>query len=245
MSLVSPTYLNVGRRSDSLHPDDVRGGLSNLRYNLEDPYTAKGQGQGLKAVKSLYNATPLYTALGRPDEQAISSAIAKYYNPFHDTLEQRVESNLEKFGYSLVYDVHSMPSVGTSFEPDHGKNRPDIIIGDNHGLSNRRTLSLMAYDLAKEFGLSVEMNTPYFGGYITQKYARTPVKSYEKETFGYRGSEAIQVEFNRRSFGLNEETLEISDKEAFFYFQAFNSALIQRMSEYVRDAIPAQQLASP
>ncbi len=208
-----------------------------LPYNPEDPYTSQGNGQGLVAVKSLYDAQAIYSESGLPDEDDIQRRIIEHYDPFHDTLEKQVESNLSKFGYNLVYDVHSMPSIGTSFESDKDKARPDIIIGNNHFLSGSTPLSMIAYQLAKDFRLSVRMNEPYFGGFITQRYARLPTKSYRDETFGDRGSESIQVEFNRRSIGLDEETLELVDPEAFSYFQTYNTTLMQRFSEYVREKV--------
>jgi hypothetical protein len=53
-----------------------------------------------------------------------------------------------------------------------------------------------------------------------------------KGAFGARGSESIQIEYNRASMGLDEKALLITDLEKFRKMQTFTNRLMQTMARY-------------
>jgi len=234
ISLVAPSYLNVGRNTTSINPNDVRGGLVNLKHNPNDKYVGQGEGQGLVAVKSLYGNKNIYADGHVPNESEIKYRIQNFYTPFHRKLETAVNQNIDAHGYSLLFDIHSCPSIGAPKDPDAGEERDDIIFSNNVGLSCSPKLMEMVVDLAKKFDYSVSENHPYKGGFNTQKFARKTDEGYEEHDFGQRGSESLQIEYNRKSMGLNESALIITDIEKFCKMQAFTNTLMERMAGYTR-----------
>ena len=241
ISTVSPSYLNVGRATTSINPNDVRSCLTELPYNLNDIYVKGGQGQGLVAVKTLYGNKPIYAEGQAPDEAEIAQRITQFYDPFHQALEQQVTGNLDKHGYSLLFDIHSCPSTGTPKDKDAGDPRHDIILSNKaEGNSCSSELIDKTRVVAEEAGFSVQVNYPYTGGFNTQKYARHPSGFYEDMPFGERGSESLQIEFSRAAFGFNEETLEIEDMAAFLKMQRTSALIMDTMAQYVRRQIDMQ-----
>lgn len=231
ISTAAPSFLNVGRSHTSIKPDDVRGGVSSLEHNPDDPYI--GAGQGLVSMRTLYGNAPIYREGHEPDEAEIRARLAAYYWPFHMAIEQTHNQNLDAHGYSLNFDIHSMPSVGAPKDKDSGQARPDLVFSNNHDASCSPELFAIVAETAREFDLTVEFNYPYSGGFLTQKYARNPGEHYRHFDFGRRGAESIQVEYNRTSIGLNEVRLEIVDREKFDRMQRFTAALMEKMSDYV------------
>lgn len=121
ISIVAPSFLNVGRRLTSIHPDDVRGVITTLKTNPDDKYVANGIGQGLVAVKSLYDGKPIYKPEHIPDEVEIETRIAKHYEPFHQVIEDKVSGHLQRSNYCLIFDIHSAPSEGPPSDIDAGQ----------------------------------------------------------------------------------------------------------------------------
>ena len=76
---------------------------------------------------------------------------------------------------------------------DAGRHRQvDFIIGDAHGRSCSRALTILVEETLREMGYSVMRNTPYSGGFITRNYG-CPDKQIH----------AIQIEINRGLY-MNE-----------------------------------------
>lgn len=234
VSLVAPSYLNDGRSEKSINPTDVRGGLKTLKHDPNDIYTKDGQGQGLVAVKTLYDDAPIYKDEHIPDQAEISHRIKTYYDPFHTALKDAVEQNLKKHKYSLLFDIHSCPSVGPPTDPDAGQERPDIIFSNNDGASCSPELMKTVVDLAEKFGYSVRVNDPYKGGFNTQKFAAAPSAAYQEHDFGERGSESLQIEYNRKSMGLDENALIITGLQKFSNMQRFTNDLLEKMAGYTQ-----------
>lgn len=231
ISTAAPSFLNVGRSHTSIKPDDVRGGISTLEHNPDDPYIDAGQ--GLVSTRTLYGNAPIYAEGQEPDEAEIQARLEAYYWPFHERIEEEHNANLDAHGYSLNFDIHSMPSIGAPKDQDAGQARPDLVFSNNGGASCSPELFEIIAETAREFDLTVEFNYPYRGGFLTQKYARNPGEHYQHFDFGRRGAESLQVEYNRQSLGIDEETLRIVDPDKFEHMQRFTGHLIEKMSGYV------------
>lgn len=94
--------------------------------------------------------------------------IYKYWHPYHATLSRLIADVKFRFGYCLVVDCHSMPSIGPARRP--GDRRVDFVLGDLHGASCGYRVTRAAEVLLQSQGFVVRRNDPYAGGYITRHY---------------------------------------------------------------------------
>jgi N-formylglutamate amidohydrolase len=99
-----------------------------------------------------------------------------------------------RFGFALLVDGHSMPSVGRRGHTDSGRERADIVPGDKLGTSCSPALSRLVGEHFQGAGLRVAFNDPYKGGFITTHHGRPQ-----------DGIHAIQIEM-RRDLYMNEAT---------------------------------------
>jgi len=143
----------------------------------------------------------------------IRRRVESFYFPYHQALQRLIENTRIKFGFCILIDCHSMPSIGGPMDDDSGNNRVDIVLGNNHDASC--TPHLLSYTSAslKRQGLSICRNKPYSGGYTTCHYGKPD-----------KGVHALQIEVNR-SLYMNETDIEkhggffeLSDKVTRFMF---------------------------
>ena len=99
---------------------------------------------------------------------------------------------VERFGYGVLIDCHSMPS--TSLGREEGA-KADIVLGDRYGASCAGLLTDLVEKAFAVRGYSVIRNKPYAGGYITEHYGAPG-----------RARHALQIEVNR-SLYMDERTL--------------------------------------
>lgn len=118
------------------------------------------------------------------------------HDGYYGALGQALTRARRKFGFAILVDGHSMPSVGRTGHADPGHERADVVPGDRVGTSCSAALSSMVAAHFRQAGMSVAMNDPYRGGFITQHHGR-PVDDVH----------AIQIEL-RRDLYMNESTFE-------------------------------------
>ena len=121
--------------------------------------------------------------------------LEEYYDPFHKSLSNQLELLLNKFGFCYHFDLHTMPSHALK----HFKVQPDIVLGNNFGKSSSENLISYIKNSFEKFGLKVEINNPYAGGFITRKYGNP-----------LAGIETIQIEINR-SLYMDEINFKINN----------------------------------
>ncbi len=121
--------------------------------------------------------------------------LEEYYDPFHKVLSNQLEFLLKKFGFCFHFDLHTMPSKALK----HFKVKPDIVLGNNFGNSSCENLVNYIKNSFEKFGLKVEINNPYAGGFITRKYGNPLV-----------GIETVQIEINR-SLYMDEKNFRINN----------------------------------
>ncbi len=163
--------------------------------NRRSPRVAAGLGTIARVVA---NGSEIYST--KLDFEEANERIERCYRPYHDALEELIAHTRTMFGTCVLIDCHSMPSIGGPMENDAGRRRQvDFILGDAHGRSCARTLTLLVEDTLRGMGYSVVRNTPYSGGFITRNYGRPE-----------RGVHALQIEINRALY-MNETTFERTD----------------------------------
>ena len=123
--------------------------------------------------------------------------IDNFYRPYHDALTDLIHTTKAKFGYCLLIDCHSMPSVCGPMEHNAGRRRRvDMVLGDALGGSCTPGLTGLVEEALREMGYTVARNAPYSGGYITRHYGRPQNNVH-----------ALQVEINRALY-VDEDRFE-------------------------------------
>jgi len=112
--------------------------------------------------------------------------IRTFYEPFHRQLQTLLEETHRRYGFAVLIDCHSMPSIGGPFDQDSGLTRADIVLGDRFGTSCTPALTAFVMEALQQEGLKVVRNLPYAGGFITEHYGRPA-----------DGIHVLQVEINR------------------------------------------------
>ena len=150
----------------------------------------------------------IYARKLRRDEADGRISIA--YRPYHERLAELVASRRRQHGTAILIDCHSMPSSG------HGRRMTaDFVLGDRFGSSCRPSLTLAVERFLRRLGYKVARNAPYAGGYVTEVYGRPG-----------QGSEALQIEINRRLY-MDERT--VLPREGFDVLQAD----LTRLADYI------------
>lgn len=122
--------------------------------------------------------------------------IDEHWRPYHEALSALVDETVTAFGGAIVIDCHSMPSVGGPMDRDPGHRRPDIVLGNRHGLACAAKLIDTAAAVLSARGFLVSLNNPYAGAYTTQQYGKPD-----------RGLHAMQIEINRALY-MDEARIE-------------------------------------
>ncbi len=139
---------------------------------------------------------PIYAPDKHPDADLRQQLFEKYYQPYHRQLEKWSHSPAVKLGL----DCHSMLPVAPDIAPDTGSERPLINLGNRDGAACPMAMvESLADSFCAVFDLSpseVTINEPFKGGFITQKFANTPIPW-------------IQIEMNRTLY-LHENYFERS-----------------------------------
>ncbi|MHA1567574.1 MAG: N-formylglutamate amidohydrolase [Alphaproteobacteria bacterium] len=177
-----PFELDPGMFSDAL-PDYV---------NTRSPRVFAGLGTVARVVA---NGSDIYA-----EKLQFAEArwrIDSFYRPYHDALADLIHTTKATFGYCLLIDCHSMPSVCGPMEHNAGRRRRvDMVLGDALGGSCTPGLTGLVEEALREMGYTVARNAPYSGGYITRHYGRP-----------HNNVHTLQVEINRALY-MDEERFE-------------------------------------
>jgi len=112
--------------------------------------------------------------------------IKRCYEPYHAALAELIRATKAAFGFAVLLDCHSMPSVGGPMDQDPGMARVDIVLGDCFGASCDGAITRHVESVLGAAGYTVTRNIPYSGGYTTVHYGRPGA-----------GIHALQIEINR------------------------------------------------
>lgn len=181
--------VDLNRYPDDVHPSTVEGGSA----RKQDGYLGK---RGVIWGVTTHGASIYSQPLSR---EAFERRLARYYTPYHSALRNELKRLHDRFGYAVLLDAHSMPSVATRMHPDPGAERADIVPGDLNGRACDASLMTLTLDHWTSRGYSVSPNAPYRGGGITRQHGRP------KE-----GIHALQLEINRAAY-MDERTFEMHE----------------------------------
>ncbi len=167
-------FLDANRATDELDPALI------ARFIGRRPRTLRVSA-GLGVVPRIVaEGTPIYD--GKLKLAEVEARIACCHAPYHRHLEAALMRARNEFGSALLIDCHSMPSESGRA----GVRRAEIVIGDCYGASCGPDFADAAFALFQNAGFRVARNTPFAGGYITQRYGRPNSHRH-----------AIQIEIDR------------------------------------------------
>jgi len=143
-----------------------------------------------------FDGRELYSADASID---VEDRLARYWRPYHDKLQQVLDTSRENYGYALLWDAHSIASrMPTLFDGE----LPILNIGTYDGRSCATSLSDAVVNAAQESPYDAVFNARFKGGYTTRHYGQ-PAQSIH----------AIQLELAQRAY-MDERTLEYDAEKA-------------------------------
>lgn len=186
-ALAPRAYVDLNRGAEELDPALIEG----VRAAGLNPRLAAGLGVVPRVVAE---GVPIYT--GKIPREAAMDRLRRCYRPYHDALQGLLQIARRTAGEAVLVDCHSMPSDALRSAPRVRGRRPEVILGDRFGVSCAPWVMEAAERAFVEAGFTTARNTPFAGGFITQKYGRPS-----------RGFHAVQIEIDRGLY-LDERRVE-------------------------------------
>lgn len=178
----------------AFHPAvTVKNGYSRLVFDPERFREDADEGMARFGMGVIYTATVNGTRMRVLSPEEREAMVRRYYDPYHQQLEEAAGRLLEMQGKCLLIDGHSFPAFPLPFEADQNPDRPDICIGtcDFH-TPEWLVQSMEEYITAH--GLSVQRNFPFAGTLVPMRY-------YRKDS----RVASVMIEINRRLY-MDEKT---------------------------------------
>ncbi len=131
---------------------------------------------------------------GKLSYEEVMERISRVYEPYHKRLKQLVDKCVRKFGFCLVLDCHSMPSLICNIM---NETKPlDFCLCTLFDESCPIEISRFLSGKLENKGYRVEFNRPYAGAYISFNYCQPR-----------RNIHTLQLEINR-SLYMDETALQ-------------------------------------
>ncbi|MBY0613406.1 MAG: N-formylglutamate amidohydrolase [Beijerinckiaceae bacterium] len=180
------SFIDVNREPYELDPRMFEGKLPGFA-NTRSVRVAGGLG----TVPRIVGENQDIYAGRLPVDEALFR-IARYHRPYHAALRHLLTRTQSRFGFSILLDCHSMPSISVARDPNP---RADFVLGDRYGTSCNPVIIDLFEAEARKLGYVVIRNKPYAGGFITEHYGHPNTDQH-----------ALQIEINRALY-IDEATL--------------------------------------
>ncbi len=100
-----------------------------------------------------------------PSEGEIDKRLKNYFYPYHQKIDKIISELKAKFGQVLFWDAHS---IRRRVETIRKQPFPDLILGDNDGLSADDNFTQTALDSLGSSRWHINHNDPFKGGFLTR-----------------------------------------------------------------------------
>lgn len=215
---VPRAFLDLNRAADEFDPaliEDVQRAPHNPRIS-----------SGLGVIpRVVAQGRPIYR--GKIPRREAEDRIARYWQPYHQTLRGLVEETVQGFGQAVLIDCHSMPHEAIEGQARPGVPHPEVVLGDRYGAAAGREVVERLEVAFRAAGLRVARNSPFAGAYIAQAYGRPS-----------RRQHVVQVEIDRALY-MDEARVE---KRA--DFEAFRQVMARVVTELAGGFRSGQALAA-
>jgi N-formylglutamate deformylase len=199
-------YVDLNRAPDELDPAVIEG----VRATGLNPRVAAGLGVIPRVVAE---GAAIY--VGKIPRAEAAERIARCHAPYHEALAGLMRRARARWGAAVLYDCHSMPTDALKAAPRVRGRRPEVVLGDRFGSAAAEWAVAEAQAAFEAAGFAVARNTPFAGGYITQRYGRPA-----------QGFHAIQIEIDR---GLYLDEARIEPGPGFAALQAALHDVVARL----------------
>ena len=182
-SLVPRCIVDLNRGTDEIDPLVVRGVP---RHPLNQRTLA-----GLGVI-------PRVVSQGRAiherpiDRAEAERRIETCWQPYHQALSALISEARKRFGRAILIDMHSMPHDALAHLQGP---RPDMVLGNRHGLSASARVSDAVCAAVESQGWRIRRNSPFSGAYICAAYGRPSQNVH-----------VVQLEIDR-SLYMDEKTI--------------------------------------
>ncbi|MFN3275791.1 MAG: N-formylglutamate amidohydrolase [Paracoccus sp. (in: a-proteobacteria)] len=150
----------------------------------------------------------------RPIDRAEAERrIDSCWRPYHQALSALIAEARARFGRAILIDMHSMPHDALTHL--HGP-RPDMVLGNRHGLSAAARISDAVCAAIEAENWKIRRNSPFSGAYICSAYGRPGQNVH-----------VLQLEINR-SLYMDEAT--ITPRPDFDLFAARMARVIRKLA---------------
>jgi len=164
---------------------------------------------------------PLQTFAGEPiyhsggvDESEKVHRIEKYWRPYHAQIRETLAALRAKYGFALLWDAHSIPSVVPRLFDGE---LPELNLGSNRGGSCEQSIEDAVAAIATTSSHSAAINGRFTGGYITRHYGDPD-----------NDINALQLEIAQRAY-MDEQTTSFNSAKA----DVLRSTLRKMLSAFV------------
>ena len=127
----------------------------------------------------------------QPSSVEISKRIKNYFLPYHNKIDDLIAGFLKTHKKVFFWDAHSISRFVPTIHPSPF---PDLIIGDNNGLSCENKFTKICQKILGNSNFDLNYNKPFRGGYLTRSKGN-PNKKIN----------AIQLEMSKDLY-MNEKT---------------------------------------
>ena len=127
-----------------------------------------------------------------PNKEEVEIRLKKYYWPYHNKIDELLQSCKAEFGEVLFWDAHSIRRNVETIQKD---DFPDLILGNDDLKTAGSTFIDLALQTLGSDSFELKHNTPFKGGYITRSKGNPKEKIH-----------ALQLEMCKDLYMSNNET---------------------------------------
>ena len=198
---IARAYVDVNRSEDELDPALFDNSRDMPPHRARSPRVLAGFG----VIPTLAPGNLSIYGKAKLVPSVIEERLAWVHRPYHRALAELTAQSVEKFGFCILLDCHSMPAMtpAASFSlrrdrnpfrikqvPGEGQGLStgavDAVLGDRFGATCAKPVVLSVLHRLWEDGLMVEWNRPYAGGYVIRRHGQPEA-----------GIHALQFELSR------------------------------------------------
>lgn len=128
------------------------------------------------------------------DEEEKKYIYDNYYVPYHESLITKIDDKINKYSVARIIDCHS-------FNGDNFNNSPDICIGIDE-YHTPKYLENFIVNKFKDIGYSVEVDYPYKGSFVPQRYYKNN-----------KNVESIMIEINKSLYLIDNNKNDIDNNK--------------------------------
>ncbi len=218
-ALFPRAMIDLNRARDDIDPELYEG---EWPYGDDCPANPSNRSlAGIGLIRRLLRPDlPIYN--NKLSLKDIKYLIDTYYDPYHQKLEELLDTAHAQHGKVYHINCHSMPSsalTSGALGRINPASTPDFVLGDRDGTTCDIDFTHNLRDFIKSIGYKVAINNPYKGVELVERYSNPA-----------HGRHSIQIEINRALY-LDEKTYKKSKN--YEKLKSDITKLIEFCGEYV------------